>query len=62
MFSDRTLLLSVTYLPVVLLFFNGNSARVSPQNSIVYGPGLDSGFNVPARYFFIQAVDQDHKK
>lgn len=30
---------------------------VCPLKSLVYGPGLNSNFNVPARYFYIQARD-----
>lgn len=35
-----------------------HSQTVSPEKSIVFGPGLRSGFTLPARYFFLQAVDQ----
>ena len=28
----------------------------------VWGPGLDPKFNLPVRYFFIQAVDVNNKK
>lgn len=33
---------------------------LSAEESIVWGPGLESRFYLPARYFFIQAVDE-HK-
>ncbi|CAM1292733.1 KDELC1 (predicted), partial [Pycnogonum litorale] len=31
---------------------------VSPKNTLIFGPGLNPDFNVPARYFYIQAVDR----
>lgn len=42
---------------------NGDqSFHVSAANSIVWGPGLKPDVVVPARYFFIQAVDEDGAK
>jgi hypothetical protein len=32
------------------------------SNFIVWGPGLESGFNLPVRYFYIQAVDDKFNK
>ncbi|KAL5022172.1 hypothetical protein ScPMuIL_001327 [Solemya velum] len=31
---------------------------VSPSNSLVWGPGLETSFFMPVRYFYIRAVDQ----
>ena len=36
--------------------------NVSPSKSLIWGPGLQSSFNVPVRYFFIQAVDEHGNK
>lgn len=33
--------------------------KFSHAKTIAYGPGLKSGVTLPARYFFIQAVDED---
>lgn len=35
---------------------------LSPANSLVWGPGLEVKFVVPARYFYIQAVDKYNQK
>ena len=35
-----------------------DARRVDVKKSIVWGPGLNPNFNVPVRYFYIQAVDQ----
>lgn len=32
------------------------SAAVSPERSLVWGPGLEAGLALPVRYFYIQAV------
>ncbi|XP_072119571.1 protein O-glucosyltransferase 2 isoform X1 [Mobula birostris] len=37
-----------------------NVTKVSPKRSLVWGPGLDANKVLPARYFFIQAVAEDH--
>ncbi|XP_070575936.1 protein O-glucosyltransferase 2-like [Ptychodera flava] len=34
---------------------------VCPDKSLVYGPGLEPNFRVPARFFFIQAIDTEGK-
>ncbi|XP_074644938.1 protein O-glucosyltransferase 2-like [Tubulanus polymorphus] len=50
---------------VLLLFFIscsvdiGLSRRIDPDNSIVWGPGLEAQFSTPARFFYIQAVDDE---
>ena len=46
-----------------LLCLQVSSAKqVSPENSLVYGPGLKTLFVMPVRYFFIQAVDENGNK
>lgn len=35
---------------------------LSPSQTLVWGPGLNLSFNVPVRYFFIQAVDKHGNK
>ncbi|XP_077982312.1 protein O-glucosyltransferase 2-like [Glandiceps talaboti] len=34
---------------------------VCPQKTLVYGPGLEPNFAVPARFFFIHAIDTEGK-
>lgn len=36
--------------------------EVDPKKSLIWGPGLKSHFNVPVRYFYIQALDADGRK
>ena len=42
--------------------FYTSAAHVNAKTSLVFGPGLRTGFNVPVRYFYIQAVDDNGKK
>jgi hypothetical protein len=35
------------------------SSPFSPSASLIWGPGLKASFNVPSRFFFVQAVRQD---
>lgn len=35
----------------------GGERRLSPEKSQVWGPGLKAAVVLPARYFYIQAVD-----
>ena len=50
-------------LMIDLLCLQVSSAKqVSPENSLVYGPGLKTLFVMPVRYFFIQAVDENGNK
>ena len=35
---------------------------VSPAHSLVWGPGLETHFVVPVRYFFIQLKDEQKRK
>ncbi|XP_047128293.1 protein O-glucosyltransferase 2 isoform X1 [Hydra vulgaris] len=48
---------------IIISIFNGltSAAKVSAKNSIVFGPGLRTGFVVPVRYFYIQAVENNGK-
>ena len=43
-------------------FIFGVSSIVDKKAFIIWGPGLKSNFNVPVRYFYIQAVDTNGKK
>ena len=45
-----------------LCFVRGDSLNVSPEKSLVWGPGLRADIVVPARYFMIQAVDPTGEK
>ena len=36
--------------------------KLDPKNFLVWGPGLESNFNVPVRYFFIQLVNTENEK
>ena len=38
------------------------SEKISVEKSVVFGPGLSSSIVMPARYFYIQAVDVKGKK
>ena len=38
------------------------NSTIDPDAFIIWGPGLKSDFNVPVRYFFIQAVDTNGNK
>ncbi|CAH1778700.1 unnamed protein product [Owenia fusiformis] len=55
--------LAIKYLGTLCLLIGissgDRSSEFSPQNSIVFGPGLDPNFVVPARFFFIQLVDRN---
>jgi len=37
----------------------GSTRKLCPDQSKFWGPGLNPGFNMPVRYFYIQAVDSD---
>ena len=39
-----------------------STITVDPKQCLVWGPGLKSHFNVPVRYFYIQAVDTNGEK
>ena len=41
---------------------SGGERRLSPEKSEVWGPGLKAAVVLPARYFYIQAVDTSGKK
>ncbi|KAK7115228.1 protein O-glucosyltransferase 2-like [Littorina saxatilis] len=40
----------------------GDAAEVDPKQCLIWGPGLKSHFNLPVRYFYIQAVDVKGEK
>ena len=40
----------------------GGERRVSPEKSEIWGPGLKAAVVLPARYFYIQAVDTSGNK
>lgn len=40
----------------------GGERRLSPEKSEVWGPGLKAAVVLPARYFYIQAVDASGNK
>ncbi len=39
-----------------------SAQNLSPEKTLVYGPGLKANFVMPVRYFFIQAVDTNGNK
>lgn len=41
------------------IYFN-KAVDLSAKNSLIWGPGLDRKIVLPARYFFIQAVDKEN--
>uniref|UniRef100_A0A8C6DDC0 Uncharacterized protein n=1 Tax=Moschus moschiferus TaxID=68415 RepID=A0A8C6DDC0_MOSMO len=41
---------------------SGGERQLSPEKSEVWGPGLKAAVVLPARYFYIQAVDTSGKK
>ena len=43
------------------IYFN-KAVNLSGKNSLIWGPGLDERIVLPARFFFIQAVDEGHNK
>ena len=45
-----------------LLAVSLTAKKISVEKSMVYGPGLSSNIVMPARYFYIQAVDAKGKK
>ena len=49
---------SLAYYVILLFYFGVESSRISTQ-SYAYGPGLRAEFDVPVRYFFIQAVSEE---
>ena len=49
------------FIIVIFFYFKISQANldedIDPKNFIISGFGLEENFNLPARYFFIQAVD-----
>lgn len=59
------LLLSCFFLgtvPAASAGTGGGERRLSPEKSQVWGPGLKAAVVLPARYFYIQAVDTSGNK
>jgi hypothetical protein len=52
----------VQFLVVVLMSCWCDGTALNYSNFRVWGPGLDPGFNLPVRYFYIQAVDDEFNK
>lgn len=54
------------YLPfgtIVLVFpESAGGSQLSPENSLIWGPGLRADVVLPARYFYVQAVDSEGKR
>lgn len=48
--------------PVPALAKTGEERRLSPEKSEIWGPGLKAAVVLPARYFYIQAVDTSGDK
>nr|XP_005994557.2 PREDICTED: KDEL motif-containing protein 1 [Latimeria chalumnae] len=44
---------------LVVLLCTANGDNLSPSHSLVWGPGLEARVVLPARYFYIQAVDSN---
>lgn len=40
----------------------GGSGRPSAEHSVVWGPGLRAEAVLPARYFYVQAVDAEGQR
>ncbi|XP_078368926.1 protein O-glucosyltransferase 2-like [Oculina patagonica] len=41
-------------------FYFNKAVNLSAKKSLIWGPGLDGKIVLPARHFFIQAVDEEH--
>uniref|UniRef100_A0A4W3H3N6 Protein O-glucosyltransferase 2 n=3 Tax=Callorhinchus milii TaxID=7868 RepID=A0A4W3H3N6_CALMI len=48
-----------TFIAIITLAVVQSAGTVSPQKSLVWGPGLEADIVLPARYFYIQAVEED---
>uniref|UniRef100_A0A9L9PX85 Protein O-glucosyltransferase 2 n=1 Tax=Homo sapiens TaxID=9606 RepID=A0A9L9PX85_HUMAN len=58
-----TLLLYCFFLATVpALAETGGERQLSPEKSEIWGPGLKADVVLPARYFYIQAVDTSGNK
>jgi hypothetical protein len=52
------------YLFLIIIKLSIVSCKNNPDHTkfYVWGPGLNANFNLPVRYFFIQAVDFNNNK
>lgn len=55
-----TCFLPLGTIPIVCESLYGT--QLSPERSLLWGPGLRAGVVLPARYFYIQAVDTEGKR
>ncbi|KAJ6667402.1 hypothetical protein lerEdw1_016523 [Lerista edwardsae] len=53
----------LTFGTIVLVFSeSAGGSQLSPENSLIWGPGLRADVVLPARYFYVQAVDTEGKR
>ncbi|XP_044864452.1 protein O-glucosyltransferase 2 isoform X1 [Mauremys mutica] len=52
--------LTLGTIPVFTVSGGGN--QLSPENSLIWGPGLRADVVLPARYFYVQALDTDGQR
>ena len=52
----------IFWMTICLSSYLYQALNVSAKKSLVWGPGLDARITLPARYFFVQAVDKGNKK
>ena len=50
------------WLFLCLSIYFSKAVDLSAKNSLIWGPGLERKIVLPARYFFIQAVDKENNK
>ena len=46
----------------ILTIIDGAQSSLSLENTLIWGPGLDASITLPARFFFIQAVNTQGEK
>ena len=59
---DVTIICKLFILLEFYLHTSSALIAINTHKTLVWGPGLDPDFFVPARYFFIQPVDKDGNK
>lgn len=52
--------LTLGTIPVFTVSGGGN--QLSPENSLIWGPGLRADVVLPARYFYVQALDTEGQR
>lgn len=52
----------MNFVMTVAFLFSTLGVSTSHPNGLVYGPGIRSNVQLPVKYFFIQAVDEDTGK